>query len=157
MYYFCINFKIYPVRLLIIFSILLLLFCGLSCNNFNNEECTTSAPLNPNGDSELALLMREMFEDGERMKQQIKNGKIPEVLKKFETIHTAKATQPEKANSEQFKVFADSYLATVKAIHTAQPEEVSVFYKGMVETCMNCHQAMCPGPMVRIKKLYFEN
>ena len=143
------------MKKLLVSSLILCIFTILSCIN-NTEECSTPVvePINPNGDSELALLMREMFDDGMRMKAQIENGKKPEVLKKFEAIHTAEATEPEKAASDQYKVFADSYLAMMEALQNSSEEEATMLYKGMVETCMNCHRSMCPGPIVRIKKMY---
>jgi len=30
-------------------------------------------------------------------------------------------------------------------------------FQGLVESCMNCHRAFCPGPIVRIKKLYLKD
>ena len=141
------------MRIITTTSILFILFCMINCTEINNEQCSTPAPLNPNGDSELALLMREMYEDGMRMKSQIEKGEQPKIIKKFEAIHTAKATEPEKAASEKYKVFANSYLATMDALQNASPDEANVLYKGMVESCMNCHRSMCPGPIVRIKNL----
>ena len=134
--------------------IVVLLIFGFACANSSQEkQCVVIEPINPNGDSELSLLMREMFEDAMRMKGEVKNGKTPDVLKKFKKIHTAEATEPEKAESDEFKAFADSYLAAVDALEKSKPDEAAVFYRGMVESCMNCHRSMCPGPMVRIKKL----
>ena len=143
------------MKILLAFSGIFLLIIGLSCTNFNSQENHADpAPLNPNGDTELALLMREMFEDGMRIKQEIEKGKMPEILKKFEAIHTAEATEPEKANSETYKNFADAYLTTLKNLEAVNSDELYNAYQGMVQSCMNCHQVLCPGPMVRIKKLY---
>jgi hypothetical protein len=27
-------------------------------------------------------------------------------------------------------------------------------YNGLVQSCANCHTTHCPGPMMRIKKMY---
>ncbi len=145
------------MRKLFAFTIFLLLFFALACNeiNSNSNHIIPTQP-NPNGDSELALLMREMFEDGLRIKEQIENGEKPEVLKKFEAIHTAQATEPEKAASETYKNFAVSYLAAMERLQNATAEDVFDTYQGMVQSCMSCHQALCPRPMVRIKKLYLD-
>ncbi|HFA48164.1 MAG TPA: hypothetical protein ENJ95_04010 [Bacteroidetes bacterium] len=142
------------MKLITVCSIFLLLF-GLACTSGSKTECAAPAPLNPNGDSELSLLMREMFDDAMRMKEQIIAGEKPEVLKRFEKIHSSEATQPEKVNTEKFKVFADSYLAALAALKNAEAgSESERKFHGMVESCMNCHRSICPGPMVRIKKLY---
>ena len=56
----------------------------LACSNMDSSK-SDLPPIqpNPNGDSELALLMREMFDDGMRMKEQIEKGDKLEVLAKF--------------------------------------------------------------------------
>ena len=111
-------------------------------------------PINPNGDSELALLMRDMFEDGMKTKEKIKNGEIPELVLDFEKIHTAEATETEKAASPEYKVHALSYLQAVKALKNANKDNLEKSYTDMIDACMNCHKVLCPGPIVRIKKMY---
>ncbi|MCR9289233.1 hypothetical protein OAF63_01435 [Saprospiraceae bacterium] len=133
--------------------VLIVTIFGLSCTQVQSNKAT---PLNPNGDSELALLMREMFDDGMRIKEQIKKGETPKVSKVFKEIHTVEATEPEKANSPEFEVFADAYLSSLEGLKNAASPHIPQSYNGVVESCMNCHRAMCPGPMVRIKKLYLE-
>jgi len=86
----------------------------------------------------------------------IKAGKVPEVIENFKKIHSAQATEPEKAASEKFKLFADAYLNSLENLKGASPDGVKDLYNGVVENCMSCHQAMCPGPVVRIKKLYLK-
>lgn len=139
------------------FSMALLIF-GLACSEVEQEPVKEIIhPINPNGDSELALLMREMFDDGLRIKQQIMKGEQPEILKKFEKILTAEATEPEKAASQKYKHFANTYLESLESLKNARGEEAGNLYQVMVQNCMNCHNAMCPGPMVKIKKLYLKN
>ena len=111
-------------------------------------------PINPNGDTELALLMRNMYEDGLKMKGKIKKGEMPELVLDFERIHTAQATEPEKAASVEYKVHGLSYLQAINALKNAHKNDLEKSYTNMVDACMNCHRALCPGPMVRIKKLY---
>jgi hypothetical protein len=137
-----------------IFSFMLLV---LACTDIDPSK-SNLAPIqpNPNGDSELALLMRDMFDDGMRMKGQIENGDKLEVLAKFEKIHTAQATEPEKAASKKYKRYADVYLELLEQLKVSSEEDTRILFQGLVESCMNCHQAMCPGPMVRIKKLYLK-
>jgi cytochrome c556 len=117
-------------------------------------EANSQRPLNPNGDSELSLLMRAMYEDGLKMKSQVENGKHPKPSVDVEQILTAEATDPERQKTPHFDAFAQSYLQAVKALQNARPEEAEQHYNGMVNACMSCHKAICPGPTVRIKKLY---
>ena len=133
-------------------TVTVVLVCCLSCKQDGSKD--TSGVFNPNGDSELALLMRDMFKDGMQVKQQLLDGKAPVVACDFQKIYTAEATQPEKVASPQFAVMASSYERTVKTLQAAQPENRVTAYNYMVDACMQCHQTMCPGPMVKIRKMY---
>lgn len=119
----------------------------------SDEKTCATQPLNPNGDSELAVLMRQMFDEGVRVKEQIQNGQAVDVQVDFEKILTAKATDPEKMQTAEFPGFATAYVEAMRALKAAKPEEAEALYSTMVTTCMNCHHNTCPGPVVRIKKL----
>ncbi len=130
--------------------IMILLMVG-SCGDRVSEKAAEK-PLNPNGDSELALLMREMFTEGERIKAQIENGQTPSGLRKFGTIHSAIPTV-RKFSGPVFDSFASAYLASLREIEKGDSSTVFRF-NGMVDQCMNCHTEFCPGPRKRIKQLY---
>jgi len=120
----------------------------------NNKDCSAEGNyVNPNGDSELALLMREMFDDGKRIRQSVLEGDRPVLVKKFKEIHTAEATEPEKAASEAYKMYADAYLNALEMLESSDEENLASSYGAMIQSCVNCHQQMCPGPLVRINKL----
>ena len=143
-------------KLKIITCLLLLFAFAVSCSeekDCSNIDNQVQKPLNPNGDSELALLMRAMFEEAQQIKQQIANNEPIKINLDHEKILTAHATEPEKAASAEYKAFANLYLQTMKNLETASSTQLVNLYDVMVENCMNCHKAMCPGPMVRIKKL----
>jgi len=110
-------------------------------------------PINPNGDSELALLMRAMYDDAALIKEHIAEGKTPPFGVDHDAILTAHATEPEKAASDEYKAFARIYLETIKQLETAETHEMDQLYDTMVQQCMSCHRALCPGPIVKIKKL----
>lgn len=144
--------KTYIVAMLLVFFVL-----ALSCSQVNNKvPGAVLQPVNPNGDSELALLMRAMFDEGMTMKEEVLAGKIPKSLLEYEKIHTATATEPEKAASPAYKAYSDQFLSVVKQLKTSDEEQVEHFYTQLVHSCMGCHQAMCPGPMVKIKKMYLD-
>ena len=128
-----------------------------SCNNSPAEKEATEkqiqVSLNPNGDSELALLMRAMYEEADEVKKQIAAGEPIEFTLDHEKILTAHATEPDKAASVEFKAFAKAYLQAVNTLKTASPEKQTLHFESMVENCMACHQPLCPGPIVKIKKL----
>ncbi len=135
--------------LLLFLSTSLLLHLG--CSSDGNR---VSKIFNPNGDSELALLMRDMYDDGMVTKQQMLEGKKPEVKAKYHQLHTAKATQPEKVATPNFNAFASAYEAAVNNFLESDAAHRSETYHNMIDACMNCHQDICPGPTRKIKYLY---
>jgi hypothetical protein len=141
----------------VIICFLLLYSFGVSCADKNKDCADTSlesqAPLNPNGDSELALLMRAMFAEAEQIKQQIAGEEAVSISLDHEKILTAHATEPEKAASSEYKAFAKAYLTAIDELKTASPDQQLYHYENMVDNCMACHKALCPGPTVRIQKL----
>lgn len=108
---------------------------------------------NPNGSSELAVLMNDLYREAKTAKQKIARGHTPEWSVDAEKILTAAATEPEKAASSEYKAFAVSYLETVRMMKNASPAEAPAHFKAMTTACMNCHNAICPGPTKRIRKL----
>ncbi len=113
--------------------------------------------INPNGDSELALLMREMHTDGMKTKKQLVAGKKPEISVKYEKLFTAKATEPAKVATPEYTAYATIYETAVKNFLERRGNDQVESYTIMVDACMNCHQQICPGPMVKIKKLYLSD
>lgn len=116
------------------------------------DKPTTERPVHPNGDSELALLMREMFTESDSLKQLVLEGKRLSGLKKYQDIHSAIPTD-EEASGPVFEAFAESYIASIKALEASDSSAVFNF-NHMVDQCRNCHTEFCPGPKKRIKKLY---
>jgi len=135
-------------RFLLLSAVILLQLGSISCSN------SGAKPLNPNGDSELALLMREMHDDGMRTKKQLLEGKTPSIKVAYEKLTTAKATEPEKAASPEYAAYATIYETAVQNFLERRGNEQIESYTTMVNACMNCHQQICPGPMVKIKKMY---
>ena len=140
------------MRITYVFGLLLSVFLLVMCKQ---EPKKNLQPINPNGDSELALLMREMFDNSLEAKKRLEANKSIDAIESFDHMKVVKATEPEKANSDLFKVMADSYLAAVDDMNKA-PDSHKKF-NTMVDNCMGCHKAMCPGPMVKIKRLYLDD
>ena len=68
-------------------------------------------------------------------------------------IHVATATD-DHLDQATFKAFADNYLQQLKAFHAAAPGDQKRTFNAVINACASCHTNVCPGPMVRIKKLY---
>ncbi|CAE7369959.1 unnamed protein product, partial [Symbiodinium sp. CCMP2456] len=103
--------------------------------------------------SELASLMRQMYEGNLDLKKQIAEGKVPESFpEEWKKIHTAEATNPEELN-ETFDALAKQYIANMESIAEAKSTaEAKIAYNAMVGTCASCHQIYCTGPLAKIKK-----
>jgi len=135
------------MRKLLLFSILLLLIHLLSC---------TKVSENTSDDSELTLLMREMYDESLLIKKQIEAGKQPKLTDYQKRLLSSHSTKAEVAQSEEFKLYAESYLDAYKVLEEGESLDKSTPYESLITTCMNCHRKMCPGPMVKIKKLYLD-
>lgn len=118
------------------------------------EMKKASLTVNPNGDSELALLMRAMYDDLARMKAAIERGEEPVPGIDHAKMLTAQATEPDKAASDTYKAWAQTYLQMVQSLQNGETGLAPELYRNVVNTCMGCHSDLCPGPKMRIGHLY---
>ena len=120
------------------------------------EKCTSSKPVNPNGDSELSLLMRNMVHSSESLKELIKQGKLPDKFpEEFLKIHTAKPTDS-NTKKASFDGFANNYINNLQALFKSPKQELTANYNAVISACVSCHTEHCPGPLKAIKKLSIE-
>ena len=148
---------------------LLVFFCSLlvNCTEQKGSETTEKQtetktvslkPANrdttkyPNDDSELAWLMRQMYEDGEKIKLAVLNKQLPEDFReKFKNIHTATPTEA-SVKTEIFTNSAKAFEQTLDKFYAEKENQVENFNL-VVNACVACHQNYCPGPIKKIKKL----
>lgn len=135
------------------FSIIALCLSFVMWMACKNDE-PARRPLNPNGDSELAILMRDMFDEGMIIKQDLIAGKKPELHVKYHHLTTAKPTEEGKNATTEYALFAKAYEASIERLRNAGDDDRLAAYHNMVDNCVNCHKTVCPGPIVRIKKMY---
>lgn len=121
------------------------------------KVCLAPSDRNPNGASELAQLMRTMEAQTATWKTEITENKaeLSPVPDAYATLKTATPTEPEMKN-ENYTGFADDFVNFSNALVKAPKAERQTVFNSMVGACMNCHSQMCPGPVKRIKKFYFE-
>jgi lipopolysaccharide export LptBFGC system permease protein LptF len=137
----------------------------IACNNQssttqnNNEKSNNTKKkgnfTNPNKDSELTLVMRDIFDKTERIKKSLANNEqLPtwysNYIDELKKIHTATSTDTTIKEST-FYAFID--LLNRNAIELKQNTNKEN-YNQLVNSCIKCHQSYCPGPIVKIKKLY---
>jgi hypothetical protein len=134
------------------------------------DDCTLDTPLiagapgspghlipsevNPNGDSELGALMRAMGHDMERIKADIEAGKGPGALPRdHRRIRCAWPTDPE-VRDVAYDAMAQAYLRSLDHLHAGAGDPKARF-DAVLDSCVGCHTAYCPGPITRIEGLRF--
>lgn len=144
-------------------KILLILLIGiiLSARSFVSEHSDSSLYAdttykNPNGSSELALLMRHMQEYTNDAKEALANDKSPAAFPGgFNNIYTAKISDG-MSKSDFYNQFADLYLTAVKNYSVSDKANRAETYNNMVSACLACHSQHCPGPVPVIRKMVWD-
>jgi len=147
-----------------ILAIMVLQACGnqeVEKNTGENDKtsatCTVDTvkreSINPNGETELALLMRKMDADLKAFRTEMKNGQIAEITFDHSTINTAEPTKKDLRDNADFTAYANSYLMGIENLKSASKDSVASKYNQLVAKCIQCHNTFCTGPITRIKKL----
>lgn len=102
------------------------------------------SPRNPNGDSELAVLMRQMVDDLREVRV-LAEAKQPvkKLWPEHRRMRCAWPTRPEERN-EAFDGRAQGYLAAVRAFDETPGQAT---YNAMIAGCISCHSVSCGGPL----------
>lgn len=131
--------------------LIFLLFC---CNHNALKENRTSNNY-PNGGSELAWLMRDATDQMEIQRAVVLKG---EPFQKYsinmDHILTATPTEEGKTASMAYQEKAKQFIVHLQKKDTIPLQGQMKFFNETVAQCVNCHESQCPGPNVRIKKLY---
>ncbi|MBL7928736.1 MAG: hypothetical protein JNL47_04545 [Bacteroidia bacterium] len=140
--------------------ILLAIISGVSINPDGKLQSSSlladSTDLNPNGSSELSLLMRKMHQHALKAREEVlKNKPTKGYPAEFEKIYTATPTTPTTKN-QYYNSYADLYLAALKNFSKSNKKNLKENYNNLVSGCVVCHTTHCPGPMVLIEKLPIE-
>lgn len=132
------------------------------------ETCTGATPLvagvpgspghlvpteiNPNGQSELAVLMRLMQADLKRAGAAIEAGTPVQPMGAHRRIRCAWPTTPSD-RSPAFDALAQAYLGQVAALESAPATGARAAHGGVLDACRACHEQACPGPLTAIDAL----
>ena len=130
-------------------------FIGCNQNSSSPEVVDEPKQLEMNEDSELALLMRKMYEDNLTLGKQLEAGNLPGSFPEdFYHIHDAIATEGMIHDRNTFDALANQYVQNMKEIENAPtPRHAKIAYNEMVLTCASCHQIYCQGPLAKIKRM----
>jgi hypothetical protein len=124
--------------------------------NADSAAACKPKSVNPNGDSELAILMREMANWTDSCKVAIESGRaMPAKPEKLNTLHTAKRTD-ETIDASLFNSMASLYQGKVLEFEQATDADRKEMFNAMVSGCQGCHQSFCQGPLVRINKMVIQ-
>ena len=106
--------------------------------------------------SELALTMREMYDQMKLVRDSLSRGdKVQKkFLSRFKSIHTDHATEPEKID-DVYNGMASSFLASYERFEDTDTNRIESFNQ-MLDACLACHRQKCPGPIKAIHKLKLE-
>lgn len=127
---------------------------AISCNKTAEQKKQDKLPVNPNGDSELAIVMRTMMESGKTMKEEIESNKtLSKYPAEILSITTAKPTDGMIDDRNVFNGLANFYLATLDSMYLPAIDTKKQF-NHVVKSCVDCHESYCHGPIPAIKKLY---
>jgi hypothetical protein len=136
------------------------LFILFGCSN-NQKECIDNQ-INPNGDSELAIVMRNLFDNSLEIKNHIieldtlKSNKLPnKLIEKFtynlNLLHSAKPTDKNLRDDGVYRAFANAYINTSEKFTNNLSHKN---FNTMVNNCIQCHEKFCLGTIQKINKLY---
>ncbi|WP_196895090.1 hypothetical protein [Aureivirga marina] len=138
------------------FQLLIISLFFISCKEEVKKESISEEALSEfemYQPSDMALLMRNMLEKHQVVKEQILKGEVPTVFPKvYLNIHTAELTTPSDKDDE-FDSFAKIYIENEKKLYNSTAENVKENYNMAVQTCIACHKRKCSGPIPRIRKL----
>ncbi len=102
------------------------------------------SPRNPNGDSELSVLMRRFVDDlGEARPRLEKGEPVAALFPAHRTMRCAWPTKHDERN-ERFDAMAVAYLHLVRAYDDAPGKDT---YNGIIAGCIACHSQSCGGPI----------
>lgn len=141
-------------------ALLILLTAFLGCLAGQREP--TGAPhamaaQDPGDASELALLMRTMAAHVDSVKASLRKGTdLPPRPEGADKLFTATPTEGMHIDPITYPTFGKDYLAKLDMLYAGEPEERPRLYNALVQSCANCHGTHCPGPLMRIRKMYVE-
>lgn len=114
-----------------------------------------ASPINPNGDSELSHLMRQMTADLRAARDALRGGAAPEPAwaANHRRIRCAWPTDP-GVRTGHYDALAGTYLAAVRAY---ERDPAPARYEAVVRACATCHEHTCDGPLMVIESLHLDD
>jgi thioredoxin-related protein len=146
-------------KLLIIIGLLTWIFViachdiGTSKSADKNESCTKEETIkDPNHPKPMALMMRTMANYCDSMRLDLKADKTIDSLK-YPLLPFWKAEPTDSSNL--VNLFYDNASQYEKAYRQlmSNTNNQKENYTNVINSCVNCHNSFCSGPLKRIRKL----
>ena len=108
--------------------------------------------INPNGDSELALVMRNIHFEADKVGRDLEAGRELDLTALRELAARLTTSVPTDSNvlDENYYAFSESLQKRVESIDS---KDAVIEFNELVKTCVACHKNTCPGPIQKIHKL----
>ena len=147
------------MRTAIPLSLALLIVLALGC--FGGPAANGAPDPKPTGDpddaSELALLMRAMAAHVDSVKATMRRGaELPPLPPGVDKLFSATPTEGMHIDPITYPTFGKDYLAKLDMLYAGTADDRPRLYNALVQSCANCHGTHCPGPLMRIRKMYVE-
>ena len=108
--------------------------------------------VNPNGDSELAITMRNIHFEANKIGRALEAGE--EVNLDSLKILAVKLSTSIPTDSNVLDEAYYSFSSRLEShVNKMESEEAVVEFNSMVKTCVACHKNTCPGPIKKIQAL----
>ncbi|MBU3675601.1 MAG: hypothetical protein FGM54_00230 [Chitinophagaceae bacterium] len=114
------------------------------------EACATGE--NPNGQSALAGMMRQMVNDCDRMRADILAGKPVDSLRY--PMPPFIGAEPTEADMKTpvFYAYASGFEIAYRTLMSDSKNQVAN-YNALIQGCASCHNNFCRGPLKKINQL----
>lgn len=123
-----------------------------STNDDTTESCSKPSKY-PNQDKPMALMMRQMADNAQKMKDLVLKGEaITAAQFPFIRFHLVEPTDPDVLQP-QFYENARLLQVAHKNMISAPVAKQKEMYTAYINQCISCHQIYCSGPLKRIRKL----
>ena len=142
----------------------ILFFLIIISNTFSCQETKEKIPkpLNPNGDSELALLMRELQTNTSIIKNEIEKVNFNPseksnneyFAKLIESRHKLTKAEPSDENLKSTNTYSNFVKMYNYSVSNFLDNNIKTNnYNNMINNCISCHQQFCLGTISTINKL----
>jgi hypothetical protein len=140
------------MRILPFISIILVFSCGQKESRDPIVPIEKDEPVMYNM-SEMAGMMEGIYGFNKVLRDSIiTGGELPAFPEGLEYLHKAQATSPREIDSN-FHILLDEYLVELNSVKNLSREEKIEAYNSSIQTCVDCHQTRCQGPIPKIKRL----